>query len=132
MLRVAFILIVALAAALVSVQIITNDAGSVHFEWSGWEADTTAWFALVALIAIVALSLPLLRLIMFLMDAPGRIGKASARARTRRGQEALALGLIAAEAGEFEEARRHADKAEDLIDEPRLGSRSCCRRALRK
>ena len=32
----------------------------------------------------------------------------------------MALGLIAAEAGEFEEARRHADKAEDLIDEPRL------------
>ena len=120
MLRVAFILIVALAAALVSVQIITNDAGSVHFEWSGWEADNTAWFALVALVAIVALSLPLLRLIMFLMDAPSRIGKASERARTRRGQEALALGLIAAEAGEFEEARRHADKAEDLIDEPRL------------
>ena len=30
------------------------------------------------------------------------------------------LVLIAAEAGEFEEARRHADKAEDLIDEPRL------------
>jgi HemY protein len=57
---------------------------------------------------------------MFLMDAPGRIGKAGQRARVRRGQEALALGLIAAEAGEFEEARRHADKAEDLIDEPRL------------
>ncbi len=120
MLRVAFVLIVALAAALVSVWIFTSDAGTVHFEWSGWEAETTAWFALVVLIAIVALSLPLLRLIMFLMDAPGRIGKASARARTRRGQEALALGLIAAEAGEFEEARRHADKAEDLIDEPRL------------
>ena len=64
--------------------------------------------------------LPLLRLIMFLMDAPGRIGKASQRSRARKGQEELALGLIAAEAGEFEDARRHADKAEHLIDEPRL------------
>jgi HemY protein len=72
------------------------------------------------LIIIVAVTLPLLRLIMFLMDAPGRLNKASQRARTRRGQEALALGLIAAEAGEFEDARRHADKAEDLVDEPRL------------
>jgi HemY protein len=120
MLRVAFVLAVALVAALVSVWVVTSDAGIVHLEWSGWEADTTAWFALVVLVAIVILSLPLLRLIMFLMDAPGRLNKASARARTRRGQEALALGLIAAEAGEFEEARRHADKAEDLIDEPRL------------
>ncbi len=69
---------------------------------------------------MLAVALPLLRLIMFLMDAPGRIGKASKRGRIRRGQEALALGLIAAEAGEFEDARKHADKAEDLIDEPRL------------
>jgi HemY protein len=69
---------------------------------------------------LLAIALPLLRMIMFLMDAPGRIGKASQRAKFRRGQESLALGLIAAEAGEFDEARKHADKAEDLIDEPRL------------
>jgi HemY protein len=120
MLRLAFLLIVFVFAMLLSWQIATNDAGVVHLEWFGWEADTSAWFAVAVLIGVVALALPLLRLIMFLMDAPGRIGKASQRARVRRGQEALALGLIAAEAGEFEEARRHADKAEDLIDEPRL------------
>jgi HemY protein len=120
MLRLAFLLIVFVFAMLLSWQVATNDAGTVHFEWMGWEADTSAWFAVAILIGVVAVTLPLLRLIMFLMDAPGRIGKASERAKTRRGQEALALGLIAAEAGEFEEARRHADKAEDLIDEPRL------------
>ena len=120
MLRVALLLLVAVVAALVSVQVFTSDAGLVHFEWFGWEGDTTAWFALVVVIVVGALSLPLLRLVMFLMDAPGRIGKAGERARIRRGQEALALGLIAAEAGEFEAARRHADKAENLIDEPRL------------
>jgi HemY protein len=120
MLRLAFLLIVFVFAMLLSWQVATNDAGIVHFEWMGWEADTSAWFAVAVLIGVVAVALPLLRLIMFLMDAPGRIGKASQRARSRRGQEALALGLIAAEAGEFEEARRQADKAEDLIDEPRL------------
>jgi HemY protein len=120
MLRVALLLIVFVFAMLLSWQVATNDAGMVHFEWFGWEADTTAWFAVAMLIGIVAVTLPLLRLIMFLIDAPGRLNKASERARTRRGQEALALGLIAAEAGEFEDARRHADKAEDLVDEPRL------------
>ena len=120
MLRLAFLLFVFVFAMLLSWQIATNDAGLVHFEWFGWEADTSAWFAVAILIGLVIVALPLLRLVMFLMDAPGRLNKASARARTRRGQEALALGLIAAEAGEFEEARRHADKAEDLIDEPRL------------
>jgi HemY protein len=120
MLRVAFLLIVFVFAILLSWQITSNDAGTVHFSWMGWEADTSAWFAIAMLIGVVAVALPLLRLLMFLMDAPGRIGKASQRAKVRRGQEALALGLIAAEAGEFEDARRHADKAEDLIDEPRL------------
>ena len=120
MLRVALLLIVAVAAALASWQVITTDQGSVQINWFGTEITTSALFALLVLVFILAVALPILRLIMFLMDAPGRLGKASQRARVRRGQEALALGLIAAEAGEFEEARRHADKAEDLIDEPRL------------
>jgi HemY protein len=120
MLRVAFLLIIAVLAALVSWQVITTDQGTVEITWFGTEVTTSALFGLLVLVLAVAVALPLLRLLMFLMDAPGRVGKASARAKTRRGQEALALGLIAAEAGEFEEARRHADKAEDLIDEPRL------------
>jgi HemY protein len=120
MLRVALLLIVAVAAALLSWQVISTDQGSVQINWFGTEITTSALFALLVLVFILAVALPLLRLLMFLMDAPGRIGKASQRARVRRGQEALALGLIAAEAGEFEDARRHADKAEDLIDEPRL------------
>jgi HemY protein len=120
MLRVALLLIVAVVAALASWQIISTDQGTVQITWFGTEVTTSALFGLLLLVLLVAVALPLLRLVMFLVDAPGRINKASQRARVRRGQEALALGLIAAEAGEFEDARRHADKAEDLIDEPRL------------
>ncbi len=120
MLRLAFLLIIAVMAVLASWQILSTDAGTVEINWFGAEVSTSGLFAVIVLVTIVALALPLLRLLMFLMDAPGRIGKSSQRARIRRGQEALALGLIAAEAGEFEDARRHADKAEDLIDEPRL------------
>lgn len=120
MLRVAFLLIIAVFAMLASWQIVTTDPGTVEVEWFGTQVSTSALFGLLILVAIIAVTLPLLRLFMFLMDAPGRISKASQRARVRRGQEALALGLIAAEAGEFEDARRHADKAEDLVDEPRL------------
>jgi HemY protein len=120
MLRLALLLIVAVMAALASWQIITTDQGTVQIAWFGVEISTSALFGLLLIVLMVAISLPLLRLAMFLIDTPGRIGKASQRARLRRGQEALALGLIAAEAGEFEDARRHADKAEDLIDEPRL------------
>lgn len=120
MLRLAFLLIVAVLAALASWQIITTDQGTVVINWFGTQVTTSALFAILVLVLIVALALPLLRLLMFLIDAPGRIGKASERSRVRKGQEELALGLIAAEAGEFEDARRHADKAENLVDEPRL------------
>jgi HemY protein len=122
MIRIAFLLIIAVAAMLASWQLVTTDPGAVHVEWFGYNVDTSALFASLILVVLIAISLPLLRMIMFLMDAPGRIGKASNRARVRRGQEALALGLIAAEAGEFEEARKQAGKAEDLIDEPRLAA----------
>lgn len=120
MLRVALLLIIAVAAMLASWQIVSTDPGEVRVTWGSWQIDTSGLFALLLLVALLAIALPLLRLVMFVMDAPGRLGKASQRARVRRGQEALALGLIAAEAGEFDQARRHADKAEDLIDEPRL------------
>lgn len=120
MLRVALLLIVAVVAALASWQVVSTDAGNVDITWGGTEISMSALFGLLLMVLIIAVALPILRLIMFLMDAPGRLGKVSQRARVRRGQEALALGLIAAEAGEFEEARRQADKAEDLIDEPRL------------
>ncbi len=120
MLRLALLLIIAVAAMLASWQIVTTDPGTVEVKWGDTEIVTSGLFGLLILVVLIAIALPLLRLAMFLLDAPGRIGKASARQRVRRGQEALALGLIAAEAGEFEEARRQADKAEDLIDEPRL------------
>jgi HemY protein len=120
MLRVAFLLVVFVAAMLLSWQVVTSDPGSIQINWYGVQIDTSALFGVLVLVFVLAIALPLLRMIMFLMDAPGRIGKAGQRAKFRRGQEALALGLIAAEAGEFDEARRQADKAEDLIDEPRL------------
>ena len=130
MLRLAFLLIVAVLAALASWQIITTDQGTVVINWFGTQVTTSALFAILVMVLVVALALPLLRLLMFLIDAPGRIGKASERSRVRKGQEELALGLIAAEAGEFEDARRHADKAEDLIDEPRMIWRSGLRSGM--
>ncbi len=122
MLRFAILLLIVVAAVFASWHLIQTDLGTVHIEWFGTQIDTSAMFAALALVVVIAIALPVLRMLMFLLDAPGRIGKMSERARVRRGQEAIALGLIAAEAGEFEEARKHAEKADKLIDEPRLAA----------
>ena len=121
MLRIAILLVVAVFAALAAVSV-ASQPGVVMIEWFGTRIETTALFGLLAVTLLVAFLLPLLRFLMLLLDAPGRLGKANERAKRKKGQEALALGLIAAEAGEFEDARKHAERAENLIDEPRLAN----------
>jgi HemY protein len=119
MIRVAALLVVAVLAALFTFQA-ANSPGRVEIEWFGTTVKTSALFAVIATTLFFAVLLPILRFLMLLVDAPGRLGRAGVIARRKKGQEALALGLIAAEAGEFDEARKHAEKAAELVEEPRL------------
>jgi HemY protein len=119
MIRIAILLIVAVIAALAAFNAKDNP-GKVVIEWLGTTIETSVVFAIIAIAAFMAVFLPLLRLLMTLIDAPGRMSRAAETRKRQKGQEALALGLIAAEAGEFEEARKHAEKAAELVEEPRL------------
>ncbi len=121
MLRIAIILVLLVFAALVGTTM-ANQPGQVMIEWFGTRIETTAFFGAAVMVLLLALLLPVVNFLILLLDAPGRIGKAAERARRKKGQESLALGLIAAEAGEFEEARKHAGRAENLIEEPRLAN----------
>ncbi len=121
MLRIAILLVVAVFAALAAISV-ANQPGLVMIEWFGTRIETTALFGVLAVMLLMAFLLPLLRFLMLLLDSPGRLGKANERMRRKKGQESLALGLIAAEAGEFEDARKHAERAENLIEEPRLAN----------
>lgn len=121
MLRIAILLVVAVLAALAAISV-ANQPGVVMIEWFGIRIETSALFALLAMTFVAAFMLPLLRFAMVLLDAPNNLSKTGERMRFKKGQEALALGLIAAEAGEFEDARRHAERAENLIEEPRLAN----------
>ena len=119
MIRIAVALFIAVLAALFTLQV-QNSPGRVEVEWAGTTIKTSAVFALIAIAGFMVVFLPLLRFLMVVIDAPGRIGRGNERRRRQKGQESLALGLIAAEAGEFDEARRHAEKAAELVEEPRL------------
>jgi HemY protein len=118
MIRITILILIAVAAALLVMSI--PDEGSITIQWGDTRIDMTALFGVILFAVFVALFIPLVRFLGVLVDAPERIGKYSERERRKKGQEALALGLIAAEAGEFEEAKKHADKGADLIEEPRL------------
>jgi len=116
MLRLALLLVVAVAAALFVLWGAQNP-GAITITWLGARIETTALFAVIALAAGLAVLLPLLG---FLLDAGGRLSFSAERARRQRGENALALGLLALESGELREAIEHCTHAAKLLEEPRL------------
>lgn len=115
MIRIAFLIVIAVFAALAAMTV-SDQPGRVMIQWFGLEIETTALFALLAFALFLAILLPLARALGVVLDAPGHLE----RRRRKKGQEALAKGLIAAEAGDIEEARKQAERGRALIEEPRL------------
>ena len=94
--------------------------GMLALEWLGWQIELRTSLA-VAILALAALALILLdRLLRGLLDLPSWLGRNLARRRTESGHRALTLGLMAVSAGEPEEARRQAVRAQRLLAAPRL------------
>ena len=115
---VVYIAITAAAAALVAW--VVDRGGDVALAWDAWEISTSTpvlvlGVALVALAAVVAA-----RLFSLLWRGPGRLRGALGRRRRERGYQALTSGLVAVAAGDPSEARRHARRADRLLDRPPL------------
>ena len=110
------IVIVAAAAA----SWLAGQPGAVQIEWLGWRMELPTSLA-VALIVIFALVLVFFdRLLRAIRAMPRWIGGRLRQRRDDAGHRALALGLMAVSAGEPDEARKHASRAERLLKEPKL------------
>ena len=72
----------------------------------------------LVVLAVALLSLD--RLLRGLLSLPAWLGRNLARRRTESGHRALALGLMAVSAGEPDEARRQAARAQRLLAAPQL------------
>ena len=99
---------------------LTDQPGRVLVEWGGVRVDTSVAFLLgvVAFIAVVAALV--YRFWIFLRRTPGRWKWAWRAKRRQRGYQALTRGMVAVAAGDAEEARRQAKRANGLLDEPPL------------
>lgn len=114
----ALVLLVLLGALLASW--LGAQPGMLALEWLGWQIEMRTSLA-VAILALAALALILLdRLLRGLLDLPSLLGRNLARRRTESGHRALTLGLMAVSAGEPDEARRQAARAQRLLAAPRL------------
>ena len=100
--------------------LLADHPGAVTLQWSGWRVDTSFAVLLVIVAVIAALTALLYRLWLFFRRAPARLKWAWQAKRRQKGYRALTRGMVAVAAGDAEEARRQARRADVLLDEPPL------------
>jgi len=110
--------LVLLAAALASW--LGAQPGMLSLEWLGWQVEMRTSLAVALLVVLALLLLFVDRLLRGLLQLPSWLGRNLARRRTDSGHRALALGLMAVSAGEPDEARRQAARAQRLLSAPHL------------
>ena len=94
--------------------------GQVAIVWQGWQIETSVGVLVVAA-ALAALVAGLLySLVALVIKTPRRLRRRRRERRRRAGYRALSRGMVAVAAGEAQEARRHAKKAELLLADPSL------------
>lgn len=109
------IAVLAVAAAWVA-----ERPGAVSIEWLGYRVDTSVGLMLAGLLVLAIVLTVLWEIWRFVVHSPARIARSRADSRRRRGYRALTQGMAAVAAGDAEEARRQANRAAVLLNEPPL------------
>jgi HemY protein len=94
--------------------------GAVSLEWLGYHIETSMGILLLAVFVLMVAAALGYRFARTLLHAPSDISQAVATNRRRRGYKALTKGMVAVAAGDADEARRCARKADNLLEEPPL------------
>jgi len=99
---------------------LSDHPGAVAMVWQGYRVDTSVGILLAA-VAVVAVAVALLYRFWRGLFTLGRgARRMRGERRTREGYLALSRGLVAVAAGDADEARRQARRANALLDEPAL------------
>jgi HemY protein len=112
--RLLLILIVAGAIA-GAIAWIADRQGELVFTLDAYEIHMSAPAAIGLGVLFTALVILLARLITTLVTSPGTIGAWFNARRMRRGNDSLSHGLLAVAAGDYHEARRHAERARGIL-----------------
>jgi HemY protein len=112
---------VTVAAVLAAAAVFFADhPGRVEIVWQGWQVKTSvAVLAAAAILAALVAGL-VFSLLSLILDTPRRLLRARRERRRRTGYRALAQGMVAVAAGDPQEARRYAKRADVLLADPPL------------
>ena len=112
-----FLLFILLAAGIAW---LADQSGRVSIDWLGYRIDTYIGLLVAASVLVGVLAAVLYRLWRFLAGAPAIIARRRREGRRLKGYRALTQGMVAVAAGDAEEARRQARRADLLLNEPPL------------
>lgn len=110
---ISLVLVIIITGAVAS--FLNAQEGTTVIEWMGWriEARTSLLIALGLALMIIVVGFD--RLVGLIIGLPDRISGRVAARRQTQGHHALALGLVAASAGDGREATRQSKKAKRLL-----------------
>jgi len=116
----AIVALVVLAAVAATAAWLSQNPGDVSVNWRGWRIESSAATALMAVAAVAAATAILYRVWVWLRRGPRRMDETREAERRRQGYRALSRGMVAVAAGDRDESRKLAHRAEALLEEPPL------------
>ena len=99
---------------------LASQPGTITVDWQGYRIEASLLILAAAALAVLIVSVVVYRFWAWMRRGPARLGELRAADRRRRGFLALTQGLTAVAAGDAGKAKRFAQRAEALLDEPPL------------
>jgi len=99
---------------------LTRYPGRIAIDWQGWRIDMSVGLLVLIVAVLIVLVVIVSRFWGAIRRAPGQFFESRRASRRRRGYKALTQGMVAVAAGDAQEARRAARRADALLDEPPL------------
>lgn len=120
MIRSVILLVVALALVVAGAAWLSERPGTVAIEWQGWLIEMSAGSLALIGVMVVVLAVLVAGIVRLIWQLPGSVRNSLRASRRDRGYRTLTRGMVAAAAGEPDEALRLARRANALLDDPPL------------
>jgi HemY protein len=116
----AIVLLLLVAGFMLAAAWFADRPGQVAIDWEGMRFSTSVPTLLAAMALVAAFTALVYRFWRALIGAPGTFSRWRRERRRRKGYVALTQGMVAVAAGDPDEARRQARRADVLLNEPPL------------
>lgn len=119
MIRIILLVLIILAAIIGAYQLLSIEGG-MQINAFGLEIELNVLWSVIGLLLLGCLIAFIISLLSGFWKLPQKIGRGRAERRRKQGNQALADGLLAAEAGDAKAALKHAKKAGQYAEDERL------------